>query len=197
MARLRRKKDSERTWYRRHAKERASGTGFVRTTEGQNGSGCPHHSNGGSGCVRAVVTISTDIPSATCTQTPLSRAARKSSGLTLEKEKLMLKARLHPVGRLGFYNVLFDGELLVERSRVPELDAARALVAKGPTGKLTMLDGKTGTPRSIINIERAAKLTVDESRTPRFSKWKPMPADLKARQTSTGASYSDESLGWG
>ena len=78
----------------------------------------------------------------------------------------MLKARLHPLwvgGRTGYvYSVLFEGELLVERSRDPECDAARALVAKGITGKLTLLDGKTGKPRTIINIEKAAGLCVKE-----------------------------------
>ena len=79
-----------------------------------------------------------------------------------------MKARLHPKwvgGRDGYrYSVLFDGKLLVDRSRDPECDAARALVAMGITGKLTMLDGKTGIPRIIIDIEKAAKLrTVEES----------------------------------
>jgi hypothetical protein len=48
-------------------------------------------------------------------------------------------------------SVLFDGKLLVERSKDPEHDATRALVAKGISGKLTMLDGKTGIPRTIID----------------------------------------------
>ena len=77
-----------------------------------------------------------------------------------------MKARLHPIwvgGRAGYvYSVIHDGKLLVERSRDPECDAARTLLAKGITGKLTMLDGKTGRPRTIIDIERAAKLTVSE-----------------------------------
>jgi hypothetical protein len=79
---------------------------------------------------------------------------------------MTLKARLHPhwVGsRDGYrYSVLFDGKLLVERSRDPECDAARALLAKGITGTLTMLDGKTGKPRTIIDIEKAAKLSTVE-----------------------------------
>ena len=77
-----------------------------------------------------------------------------------------MKARLHPHwigGRTGYvYSVIYEGQLLVERSRDPECDAARALVAKGITGELTPLDGKTGRPRTIINIERAAKLTAEE-----------------------------------
>jgi hypothetical protein len=77
-----------------------------------------------------------------------------------------MKARLHPHwvgGRDGYrYSVLFDGKLLVDHSRDPECDAARALSAEGMTGKLTLLDGKTGIPRTIIDIEKAARLTVSE-----------------------------------
>jgi hypothetical protein len=73
-----------------------------------------------------------------------------------------LKGRRYEIKRSGRYSVLFHGELIVDRSTEPELDAARALVARGITGKLTMLDGKTGRPRTIINIEQAAKLTVKE-----------------------------------
>jgi hypothetical protein len=72
-----------------------------------------------------------------------------------------MKARLHPLGN-GSYSVIFDGKLLVERSRDPECDAARALLALGHTGKLTLCDGKTGKPRTIIDIKRAAGLCVKE-----------------------------------
>ena len=77
-----------------------------------------------------------------------------------------MRARLHEHwagGEPGYvFSVVYNGKLLVERSRDPECDAARVLVAKGITGKLTMLDGKTGIPRTIINIEKAAKLRVAE-----------------------------------
>jgi hypothetical protein len=59
----------------------------------------------------------------------------------------MLKARLHPIWfpEVGYrYSVIFKGKVLVERSRDPECDAARALLAKGRRGTLIMLDGKTG-----------------------------------------------------
>jgi hypothetical protein len=71
----------------------------------------------------------------------------------------MLKARLHPLPN-GRYSVILDGKLLVEQSR--KCDAARALAARGITGKLTLCDGKTGRPRTVIDIERAAKLKVEE-----------------------------------
>ena len=77
-----------------------------------------------------------------------------------------LTARLHPKwvgGRDGYrYSVICRGELIVDRSRDPECDAARALLARGITGKLTMLDGKTGRPRTIVDIEKAAKVRVSE-----------------------------------
>jgi hypothetical protein len=84
-----------------------------------------------------------------------------------------LTARLHPKwvgGRDGYrYSVICRGELIVDHSRDPECDAARALLAMGYTGKLTMLDGKTGRPRTIIDIERAAQRTCTEGpHGPRF-----------------------------
>ena len=89
----------------------------------------------------------------------------------------MLRARLHALwvgGRDGHsYSVLFKGKLLVDHSRDPECDAARALLAKGITGKFTMLDGRSGRPRTIIDIEKAARLTVEESGgAPRFRKYR-------------------------
>ena len=82
-----------------------------------------------------------------------------------------LTARLHPKwvgGRDGHrYSVIFEGKLIVDRSRDAECDAARALVAMGRTGKLTMLDGKTGRPRT--DIEKAAQRTCTEGpHGPRF-----------------------------
>jgi hypothetical protein len=97
----------------------------------------------------------------------------------------MMQARIHPHwigGRSGYaWSVLFDGELLASRSTTPEFDAARALLAKGITGKLTLLDGKTGRPRLTLDIEKAAQLTVrdDRHRGPCFVRWRPMPSDAQ------------------
>ena len=97
----------------------------------------------------------------------------------------MLKGRLHPIwvgGKAGYlYSVIYDGELLVDRSRDPECDAARALLAKGITGKLTLCDGKTGVPRIVIDIEKAAKLTVREEGL-RFVRWTPFPSPSEDRR---------------
>jgi len=60
------------------------------------------------------------------------------------------------------YNVTFAGEIVVERSRDPETDLARALVARGHTGTVILLEGATGKPRTTIDIQRAAKLRTEE-----------------------------------
>jgi hypothetical protein len=92
----------------------------------------------------------------------------------------VIKERLHPIWAKGGYrySVVSRGKLLVQRSRDPECDAARALLAKGITGKLTLLDGKSGKPRSIIEIERAARLSTEEGpRGPRFVKYRKTVVD--------------------
>jgi hypothetical protein len=88
--------------------------------------------------------------------------------------------------------VLHDGKLLVERSRDPECDAARALLAMGITGRLTMLDGKTGRPRTNIDIEKAAQLRATENsrRGPHFVKYRPF--DQSARESAEGRAHSPE-----
>jgi hypothetical protein len=77
------------------------------------------------------------------------------------------------------YDVEFGGEPIVTGSADAECTAARVLLARGITGKLTMLDGKTGKPRYVIDIEKAAKLTVreDSRRGPMFVKWRPFAAN--------------------
>jgi hypothetical protein len=76
-----------------------------------------------------------------------------------------------------FYDVIFDGRVIVADSKDPECDLARALLAEGVTGTIEMHDAVTGKPRTIINIDKAAKTTVEENRTrgPRFIRWRPNP----------------------
>ena len=88
---------------------------------------------------------------------------------------MTITAKLFPAWRpeLGAYtdkyNVVLAGQIIVERSRDPETDLARALLERGHTGKVTLLDGETGKPRVIIDIESAAKVrTVETGTYPRF-----------------------------
>jgi hypothetical protein len=92
---------------------------------------------------------------------------------------MSLTAQLFPIWRpeqglyTDKYNVFFCDELIVERSRDPETDLARALHDRGHAGKVTLLDGETGRPRTIIDIEKAAKLRTEEGpHGPRFAKFK-------------------------
>lgn len=75
------------------------------------------------------------------------------------------------------YAVSFDGERIIEHSRDPEPELARALLARGITGSIKIIDANTGAHRSTVNIEAAARITVLEGRSvgPRFVKWRPMP----------------------
>jgi hypothetical protein len=68
------------------------------------------------------------------------------------------------------------------------------LLTKGIRGTVTVLDGSTGKPRTIVNIEVAAKLTVREDRCkgPCFVKWKPLSE--KARQTVDGHAPAVENV---
>ena len=55
------------------------------------------------------------------------------------------------------YDVLLDGRTIVSNSRDPEHDLARSLQTRGLKGMVELCDGRTGKPRSRINIEQAAK----------------------------------------
>jgi hypothetical protein len=107
-------------------------------------------------------------------------------------EQTDMKARLHPLGN-GRYSVLCDGKLLTERSRDPECDAARALVAQGITGKLTLCDGKTGIPRTIVDIEKAARLTTEEGPNgPHFRRFRAVENEAAGPKEAKPVSDSQE-----
>ena len=79
-------------------------------------------------------------------------------------------AVLHCVQKGRRWDVEFEGAIVVPRSTDPELDLARALLARGITGSVAILDGKTGKPRILIrDIAKAAELCIEEGPNgPRF-----------------------------
>src|SRR5688572_23931066 len=79
-------------------------------------------------------------------------------------EKCKHVAHLHAVGSTD-YAMEFDGERIVESSRDPETDLARALLARGIVGAVKVLDGITGQHRSTVNIANAARVTFVETGT--------------------------------
>ena len=66
----------------------------------------------------------------------------------------------------------FEGAIVVSRSKDPEFDLARVLLARGITGSVTILDGKTRKPRILIrDIAKAAEFCTEEGPNgPRFVK---------------------------
>ena len=75
------------------------------------------------------------------------------------------------------YDVEFDGQLVVTNSKDAECDLARVLLSRSINGVVTVFDAITGKPRTSVNIEKAARFTVLETRRrgPRFIKWRPNP----------------------
>jgi hypothetical protein len=66
-----------------------------------------------------------------------------------------------------------DGRLLVPNTRDPEFAAARALLAKGVTGRLEVWRASAMFPAMTMDIEKAAGLRTmeTESEGPKFVKW--------------------------
>jgi hypothetical protein len=76
-----------------------------------------------------------------------------------------IDVRLKPewVEGVGYrYDVLLGDEVIVRRSRDPEHDTARALLARGVGGRLRTIDFATGRPRMIVDIAKAARVTIVE-----------------------------------
>ena len=105
---------------------------------------------------------------------------RGNSEVTKPRKSAYLHAPVHKEGvrYTGRYSVEFDGELIVQDSPDPEHDLARALLARGITGEVTVIDAKTLTPRTIVQIEEAAGLSVEEGPSgPRSIKWRETRVD--------------------
>jgi len=66
-----------------------------------------------------------------------------------------------------------EGRVLLTGSRTPAFDAARTLLGEGATGRLEIWRVSAAYPAVILDIERAAGLTVEESATvsPTTRKW--------------------------
>jgi hypothetical protein len=113
----------------------------------------------------------------------------------------MIYARLHPpvnesgVPYTGLYSVEFNGEVIVKSSRNPEFDLARALLAPGLAGSVTLVDANTLRPRIVIkDIAKAAKFTVRENRSsgPELAKWVPMSETTLKRVNGRSPTVGDE-----
>lgn len=71
------------------------------------------------------------------------------------------------------YTVWFSGYQLVINSRSPEFDACRELLVRGHTGKLIARHKGSNVISFVLDIQKAAELTVLEGGgRPRFSEWR-------------------------
>src|SRR4029077_13371105 len=115
----------------------------------------------------------------------------------------MLKAYLHPKKKPNdrnwyAYDVVFSGVIIVTDSRDPEHDLARALLARGIKGNVTLHDGATRKPRTVVNIEKAAPWCVG-SNLERY-KWKApevtrqQPAHGRRRVSGTSDPDDDKAV---
>lgn len=68
-----------------------------------------------------------------------------------------------------------EGRVLVERCRNPEFEAARVLAAAGVTGQFEVWRRDGAGPAWVLDVTKAAKLTVHETdtRRPTFVPWEP------------------------
>ena len=84
--------------------------------------------------------------------------------------------------------------MLCEQTITPTLESCRALLACGITGRFETWHEGEGSARMIGDIERAAGLTVEESRkvSPRFAKWRPDPRAHNAERGSDRRSPASE-----
>lgn len=79
------------------------------------------------------------------------------------------------------YRVYFEGAVLIDETWNPELEACRALVARGVTGRLESWRADQSYPGLIIpDIEEGARWTVVENAKegPVIKRWEPFPEHL-------------------
>jgi hypothetical protein len=83
------------------------------------------------------------------------------------------------------YLAMYRGEVLVEHW-TPEFEACRALLAQGIIGKLEIWRPGGAYPALILDIEKAARLTVKETsaESVRIVPWVPFAGDAGSRKTA-------------
>jgi len=89
------------------------------------------------------------------------------------------------------YRVHYQGAVLIDETWNPEFEACRALLARGVTGRLEVWRPRGTFPGLILDIEKATKLTVEESATvsARIVPWMPfaMGAGRETQASDEGA----------
>jgi hypothetical protein len=96
----------------------------------------------------------------------------------------------------GRFEARLDGRLLCT-SPTPLCSAARLLLAEGVDPATVLVMKNAGSDLVVLTaaIRAAARLTVDEARTPRFAKWKPPPQVRAAKTAGVGAPVCEKASG--
>jgi len=95
------------------------------------------------------------------------------------------------------YRVIHNGVTLIESTKNPEFDAARALLAKGITGRLEIWRQGASDRAILLDIRRAAELTVEDGDKagPRFTRWQPRSVEPSTNAVSASGG-SARTGGW-
>lgn len=93
--------------------------------------------------------------------------------------------RTHWTSSGARFEVTHNGKTLIESSRDPEHDACRALLAKGLTGTLETYHPGGTVARMRLDIERGAKLGINESAKTNIKtvRWSPYPGRIANNPT--------------
>lgn|SRR5215471_406352 len=96
-------------------------------------------------------------------------------------------------GRGQNYRVDYQGSVLIDEAWNPELEACRALLARGIVGRLEAWRfGKDHPDMLIADIAKAAEWTVEENEKsgPRLVRWRPRPEHLPQNAVSSSAPFA-------
>ena len=82
-----------------------------------------------------------------------------------------------------------NGVTLIESTKNPEFDSARALLARGIVGQVEVWRHGASFPAMRLDIEKAAKLTIEDGDRsgPRFTRWQPRSEDTNGNAVSASS----------
>lgn len=104
----------------------------------------------------------------------LVRPAQAAATATTITRVRIRKLKRKPTAPYTWAVVADDtGETIVERSKDPEFDACRALLAKGVTGTVETYTGDRAFPSFRLDIEKGAGLTIEDGPRMRIRAWRP------------------------
>ena len=95
-------------------------------------------------------------------------------------------------GRGRRYHVTHNGVTLIESTKNPEFDSARALLARAIVGQVEVWRHGASFRAMRFDVEKAAKLTIEDGDRsgPRFTRWQPRSEDANGYAVSTSGGYA-------